>query len=409
MPGIFHFDRSAPYRRGVSRRLLIAGTAAYAGMAALGPRGGTAQGTATPGASPIAGSPHAAERLGDLLSRVPAGQLGGPDPSTWLFTWVDVQAQFIAFGDPDPSGPETPIVAMTSSLVSQDPLIMYGTDPGVKETFGFSTLEAHQVLVTGSMPNQVTYYAGGLPTGELPAIWEAAGYARKQGAQGAYWTVGEDGEVDLASPVGRFGAGMLNNVAIIDDVVVFAPRLELIEAVQALVASGGESAAAVPEVSVLLGTLPVDAVNVIAVPGPGLDATSITPENPGMPISQTVMDLLAESDDAVGPMPVVELAFFGVTAGTPVPEAGADTFMFADLLTGSPEDAAQAAAVVTWRVEHMHSPVAEYAYDELLVVDADREAASGPVATMAFTSPQGWSVWGPMLGRRDVWPFVYMR
>src|SRR5699024_3733682 len=228
MPGIIHFDRFSRLGRAVSRRSLMIGTAGYAGAAVSGSLFATAQGTPTsdgssgPGTRP---AEDARQRLAALLGIVPENQLGGADLETLLCAWADVQMQLAALGNPDVLDDPALSQAAISPLFMIDPLITSAMQPEAKETFGFSSLEAHQTLVTGTPPNQVTFYAGGVPIDDLPSIWEAAGYAHKTGDHGDYWTVGEDGEMNLDSPIGQIGAGLLNNVAIVnDDVLVFAAK-----------------------------------------------------------------------------------------------------------------------------------------------------------------------------------------
>lgn len=425
MPGIIHFDRFSREQRPVSRRQLMIGTAGYAGAAAFGTLSVTARGGATPAATPgetkgpVMGMDEgkARERLKGLLSLVPPDLMGGPDPNSWLFSWLDLQSHLAALGGPNLMNGSSPVTQYTGALFSPDPLFSYALMPEARTAFGFSSLEIHQTLVVGMPPDQVTIYAGGAPVPDLPAIWEASGYERKSGQNGEYWTVGENGEINLDSPVGRFGTGMLNNVAIVnDDVMVFAPRIELVEAVLVTAREGGASAAEDAGMPDALGAMPVDAVNVIAIPGGGLDASTIVPENPGGNLNQSLRDLLAESDDAVGPMPVSQLAFFGITAGaimttsdasTPVPQGNA-AVIFVDLVTGSPQDAAQAATVVDWRVQNMTSPVAGYAYSELLTPVAGEGGSAGAVATLSFTSPKAPGIWSQIVMRQDLWPFVYV-
>lgn len=425
MPGIIHFDRLSRRPHPVTRRSLVFGTLGSAG--ALTVRSMAGQVPATPGATPDGGtdpeagvfSGKARERLEALLSLVPQESLGGPDPTDVLFSWVDVQTQLLAFGAPDVLDDPALLNPIFSPLYVADPLSPFATESETKELFGFSPLEVHQTLVMGSPPDQVTMYAGGMPVDQLPAAWEAAGYVYKHGDEGDYWTIGEDGKLDLVSPVGRVGAGLLNNIAIVnDDVVVFAPRIELLRSVQAQANDAGRSAADRDDVATLLEVMPTEAVSVVAMPGAGLDAATIVPENPGAAIKETLMDLLAESDDAVGPMPESELAFFGITAGgigtmpvegTPAVSGNPDAYIFVDTLMTSPDDAAQAERVVNWRIEHMISPTTGYVYNELLVPDASaRRESSGPVASFAFTSPTSLSVWTQMISARDLWPFVYL-
>lgn len=425
MTGIIHLPTATGTSRSLTRRSIMLGAAGYAAASAIGNRAyarDTTRPNGTPAASPRPdGYVDAAhERLAAFLQLVPESALGGPDPNSWLFTWLDLESHLTALGSPDPYADTTNIVAIMSPLISDDPLFQYAARDEARETFGFPAWNVHQIFVAGALPNQVIFYAGGLPVADLPGMWEAAGYERKSGEAGEYWTVGEDGDLSLDSPVGHIGAGRLNNAAIIEDqIVVFTRTAQELHQVQELAASGGGSAADNEELAALIETLPSDAVNVIALQGAGLGAQSITPENPGAELNQTTNDLLTESDEAAGPMPRIEMAFFGVTAGamapavpnndaTPTPQGNPDARIFVNLLTAVPEEAAAAAGVVAWRVGNMISPTMGYPYNERLYPEfSGADAVQGDVAAMTFTHPVSLAFWVQMVLVQDLWPFVW--
>lgn len=429
MTGIIHFPSSSRRSRCLSRRTLIAGAAGYVAATAFGPAAAQGDSTELP-ADPFPERPlyegNARQRLLSLLELVPADALGGPDPNSWLFTWLDLHTHLTALGSPDLYAETTHTHAILAPLVSDDPLFQKALDEEARDIFGFSVFDVHQVLVAGVAPDQLTYYAGGLPVADLPSAWEAAGYERKTGDSGEYWTIGENGEVSLDTPVGSIGAGRLNNAVILNDaVVVFAGTASRLQQVQALATGGGESAADLEDLDALIDTMPLDAVNVIPLRGTGLEAQSITPENPGAEPNQTTIDVLAESDEVAGPMPVIEMALFGITAGVVAPLAArdvgtpaatpvvlqsvADARFFVHLLTGSAADAVIAAGVVAWRIEHMISPVGGYPYSERLTPEfSSQDAAEGEVASLTFTSPYTLAAWYEMLTIQDLWPFVWL-
>lgn len=423
MPAIIHPSR----RDFLSRRCLLAGGAGCVAATAFGVETSASDGlmvmtapVSTPGMQPS--RRKASERLTNLLSLLPPDMMGGPDPNTWLFTWLDLEMHLAALGSANPHADTANNAAIMEPLVSDDPLFHVALDEEARATFGFSILDVHQILVAGAFPNQVIYYAGGLPITNLPSVWEAAGYERMPGEAGEYWTVGENGEISMNSPVGAIGGGRLNTVAVLDEeIVVFATTASMLQRVQGLAANGGESAAQDERLSTLIGAMPADAVNAIAVQGTGLEAQSITPENPGGELNQTTIDLLAESDDAVGPMPEIEMALFGITSGVvgagigPATPASQSVMIdrvprfFANLLTGSADDALAAAKVVEWRIGNMISPVAGYAYSDRLVPELSGEqAVEGNVAALTFTSPETLASWYQLLMVQDLWPFVWL-
>ncbi len=162
-------ERSKPFRF-TRRAALAGGVAIFAApsMATL---------AQTPSASPVTrGGTYLADardRLRALLALVPADALGGPDPTSELFTWVDLEVQFQAHGF---SGAPDGIVQAVSMLVSTDELMPYAKSEETQAALGFSVLDVHQILVAGAPPDRVSVYAGGVPFAELTATWEATGY-----------------------------------------------------------------------------------------------------------------------------------------------------------------------------------------------------------------------------------------
>ncbi len=412
MAGIIHLQQSA--RRGLTRRSLMLGAA---GLAAVSTFEKSLAYQSTPGADSGAAVASARGRLNALLQLVPASAMGGPDPDQWLFTWVDLETHFASIGVTDWRDPDVSLVEVTNALAIVDNLIRYAVSGESERTFGFSALDAGQILVAGTPPEQVTYYAG-LAVDRLPAVWEDAGYERMNGEYGVYWTAGQEGELDMTSPISTMGVGSLNNVAILnDDVVVFTRTARQLQQVQGLLIDGGESAANDAGLAEIIETLPEDTVNLIAIPGVGLSVDSITPEGGQV----TGADLLAESDDAVGPMPPVAMAAFGITSGarsisaepsgesTPAPPESPETRVLVRLLTESPDDAAMAADVVAWRVENMSSPFSPRPYSELMTLEsAMSEMVSGDVATLDFSAVGPIGFWYQMVYALDLWPFAWM-
>ncbi len=368
----------------------------------------------TPSASPVTrGGTYLADardRLRALLALVPADALGGPDPTSELFTWVDLEVQFQAHGF---SGAPDGIVEAVSMLVSTDELMPYAKSEETQAALGFSVLDVHQILVAGAPPDRVSVYAGGVPFAELTATWEATGYERRTGDHGDYWTLGEEGELDFSRPT-PLNIGSLNNVALLaDDIAVFTRTYATLERVLAHQGASGEVDT---DLQVLIDTLPSDTVNVMALPGATFRADTMVPENPGRDAPTTVEDLLAESDAAVGPMPPLSLGMMSVTSGaapamdgTPPPDELQPRARMA-FLTGSDDDARAAAEVAFWRLENMQSPTTGAVYsDRFVPTNTPDEAVAGPVMIVEFgpdVARYG-ALW-QMVGMRDTWPFAWV-
>jgi hypothetical protein len=410
MTGIVHFRDSGR----VSRRAVIGGMAGLA----FGPV--LVVSAQTPEASPVTrGGTYLADardRLRALLALLPAAVIGGPDPTMELFGWTDLEAQFHAHGIIDPAANRERLVAVTRPLAITDDLFQFSMREDVGEALGFTALDVHQVLVAGGPPDRIKVYAGGVDFPALVPTWEETGYERRSGDHGEYLTLGEAGEMDLDLPA-PIGLGGMNNVALLaDDIAVFTRDYATLEMVLAHGEDGeGASAADDEDLNIVLDTLPPDTVNVMAFPGMTFRADTMVPENPGRDMSVMVDDLLAESDDAVGPMPELRLSVGGVTAGaahtsTPVAGEARPPHAFMAFLTGSEEDARAAAEVVFWRLANMQSVTTGMDYSErFLPVNTVEDAVQGPVMTVEFDAfVTGSGAWTTLVFTRDSWPFAWL-
>src|SRR5690554_2125166 len=139
MTGIVHFRNSGR----MSRRAVIAGAA---GMALVAPAA-LPVAAQTPEASPVVrGGTYMADardRLRALLALVPADVIGGPDPTSELFTWLDLEVQFNAHGITDRREGAVPA---TTWLTSADDLMQYAMSDEATEALGFSAIDVSQIL-----------------------------------------------------------------------------------------------------------------------------------------------------------------------------------------------------------------------------------------------------------------------
>ncbi len=408
----------------ISRRAAIVGAATIASAVSIPLHAQTP--AATPAASPITrGGTYLADardRLRDLLSSLPDDSMQGE----LLFDWVDWAAQFAALGIADPYA-EDDLFSLTRPAMTFDPLVDYtlqaarGEEPGpdIVELVGFRPLDVHQVLAVGDLPDSLRFYRGGFDIRGLQATWEANGYQRKTNEHGEYWTLGEDGEVDMQNPVQRALLYVVNNVAILDETtVVYASTLDSLAPVMALARGEGQAAVDDADLAQLIDVMPSDAVNAFALPGERFRSDRIQSQAPGV----TVEEYFAESDAAVGPMPETRMALFGVTAGlratsspegqsTPVPPGNPDAHAFLFFLTESAEDARSAAEVAYWRLEHLVSPATGLAYaDHFIPANAIEDAVAGDVMIIRYTGPTARDAeWRAMVLRDgDLWPFAWI-
>jgi hypothetical protein len=413
-----------PTTERISRRAAIVGaaTTALATSVPLHAQRPAASPVATPITRGETYPADARDRLRNLLSSLPDGAMQGE----LLFDWVDWDAQFAALGIADPHAEEH-LLSLTRPVMTFDPLVDYtlkatrGEDPGpdIVELVGFRPLDAHQVLAVGDLPDSLRFYRGGIDIPGLQATWEANGYQRKTNEHGEYWTLGENGEVDMQNPVQRALLYVLNNVAILDETtVVYASTLDSLAPVMALAYGEGQAAVDDADLGHLIDVMPSDAVNAFALPGERFRSDRMPREDPGM----NVEAYFADSDAAVGPMPETRMALFGVTAGlvatssldaesTPVPPGRPDAHAFLLFLTVSTEDARSAAEVAYWRLANLRSPATGVAYaDRFIPTSSIEDAVEGEVMVIRYTDSTAWDAhWRAMVLRDgDLWPFAWI-
>lgn len=374
----------------------------------------------TPAASP-APSVNSLERLRDLLSVIPAQLLDHPDPYWSILGWVDFASHLDAMGvrPPDLFDGEHDVFALTGALNWMDPMINWlAQSDEVKLLFGFSLLDVEQSLSIGQPPGQVLVYRGGIVRTAIETALLAAGYEEHQGSY-PIWSKSPEGEIDLNDPASRMTLGVYGNIAFIDDETIACFRM--LAAAQAFVAAldADEPTIATDSyVSEYLDTLDPATVNIMAVPGLTLGVSSLVPENPGREGGTSEDELLAESDDAVGPMPPIRSAVISATAGamglhsaeetSPALEQGNHAIAAIQLATDSAEDAAQIARVATWRFQNMVSPTTGTFYaDWLSETGMKAEIRGNTLAHVQFD--KGWmnQRLGRLFFQRDMWPFAW--
>ncbi len=417
----------------LNRRLLVAGSAAFATTLALGapafaqtPDAGP---VATPGASPVVTG--VGGKLASLLELIPAFQ-GGAAQGV-LFYYADLETQLKALGiaqDGTPKGADLFTAAAPLALASQ--AFQFGLLPEFSEAFGFSPFDTHRSLYTGSPPADVSLFQGGLDRERLVSAWKKSGYAQKKTDEGMdFWTIGEEGKIDVSTATGRMGVGAFNNAVILDDgTLVFARFATVIKGIAKQSVNGGTSLADQPGISQAITTLSDRMVSAIGVAGSFAsvsDALRSVQKNGKSPTTS----VFAESDDAVGKMPRVDVMVFAVEAGvrtarsdgdaTPEatvtnsspqasPVAGGDSapLVEARLHTASAKDAAQAAKVVAWRWDHMDSLITGAPYRSLMKrVSAEVANGDETVAAIDFDPGLAGGRWLQMINGRDLLPFEY--
>ncbi len=407
----------------LNRRQLLAGSAALASTIALGSSAIAQTPGATPAASPV--SNHPAGKLDSLLTLIPAGQAAKAAASGVLFYYADLETQLKSMGiAQDGSFTGENLIAALGPLALASQAFQYALQPEFVDTFGFNAFDTHRSLFAGVPPEDISIFQGGLDRDKLIAAWKASGYKPKKTALGTeFWTAGENGELDLSSPVSQYGAGALNNAVLLDnDTLVFARFARLIEEIVKQAVQGGPSLADQPGVAPVVNTLSDRMVSAIGVTGSFASTeVRVTPAEQKRLTAQ-----MAESDDAVGKMPRVDVIVFGIDAGmtvsmptdsatpaavgspeaSPVANLSGSPLVEVRMHTGSDADAAKVAKVVAWRWVHMDSQQTGNPYSGLMkLVSADVSPADPTVAAIDFDPGDAGGRWQRMVNTRDLLPF----
>ena len=313
-----------------------------------------------------------------------------------VFTWADLATQLAVAGlRPLDSADnlDSAFIQATQTLALGD-ILRYATLPEYEETFGFAPIRVEQMLSGGDVGNGITLVRGRFSERDLLDAWERSGYTPVDTDNGTVWSWADGPEFDASSPVSRFGAGALNNAAVLPDgTVAFAPTVALVAATLAVAAGDAPALAEREDVATLLGTSSSSLVSAMLLRGEALtfEDDFMTPE-----ARQRIEERRAEQEDAVGPMPPVAAALFGVTAGLHVSEGAEDqaildaagvpeSTVVVRLLTDSAEDAGQAAEVVTHRWAEWPSLVSSRQLTTLLDLRSAEAHERAPVTVLNFS------------------------
>ncbi len=415
----FTIGRSVPAATGTvlnRRQALAAGTGlAFAGAGLLTPAAMARQGHAPSQATPEASdtpTPANDTPLTTLLRMVPHSLVmngqGGP-----YWSYCDFARQYAALDmDRDGAGPdlrEIPIPTATIALMPGSNAYSYSFVEDFTSSIGFQPLLMGQHLMIGDPPEQITMFKGEFDPRALVAAWKETGYQPVETSSGIEaWSIGPDGEFAVDHLVQRFVIAAMNNVAIVDDVLIYANTLDLLNVVLDHIAGGGATSLDDEVWGPVIQSLPETVVSAMAVT-PEMDWMWPNLDLERLEAIQSEMDAVRE---AVGPMPDVNAMIVAVEEGAvhvdfeweglPAPvDAGT---MFVRLGTQSAEDAEQAARVVVARSESLSSLGSGEPYSELIV--AEREAAEGTTAAIDFTQLESPRVWSNLVLMRDVLLFA---
>lgn len=357
------------------------------------------------------------EILTDILQRLP-GTLATADEPPVVFTFVDLEAQLKALDlppvTPDGRGdpPSREVMDATAPLpLGSIDAFHYARTPEFTDAISFDPLAVHQVLQAGFLDSKATLFRGGFDPDRLRAAWEAAGYepvtiATTTTGQTA-WTIGPDGDHDLAHPVKRMALGAMNNVLLLDDEwLLFTRTQATLEAIAAFAAATtADSLFAAPGVSETVAMLNDETIAVTAIAGRMLTPERTFAEGIALP------EALIAADAETGPLPAASLLAMAVTGGIRALQSGEDVSALGDIVVQArlamttPADATSAVVIVPDRWGRVPTRVAEVPYETYLSLD--HAEAIGLVAAFDYTiaGPPA-QAWVRLIDDRDWLPFV---
>lgn len=343
----------------------------------------------------------ASERATELLQYVPGGILDGE----LSVIWNDFERQIASMRNVAPDATDDELAMMP--LWSSGPELLTWAMM-LEEFTGYPISSVRQSMQEGQPPDVVMLVELNTDANSLVPFWESAGYEQRDNEDGEFWTIGEEAEVDLQHPIQQSMLSRLNNVAIIgDNVLAYSPYSSLIARIMST--ANGDSPNRIAELESNISNLPEDTVNAWMMDGTMVDfGLMIAPQAMTPEQLARIEDILAESDTAVGPMPVIRTLSVGVTAGAAFKEEFHDSEAreFILLQTDGADMAEQAAEVIAWRYENMESLNTGEPHTELLP-NLEIEVLSGEFVRVSVPLATPRIILSRMIQGRDVLLFAY--
>lgn len=348
----------------------------------------------------------AATRMESLLQYVPGGIL---DSGDLYLVWNDFERNVAVVRENYPDASEQVSdgdIAMRSHFANAPQFLMWAVQ--LEELTGYKMDQVMQTLEFGTPPYSSLLVALDVDPESLLPFWESMEYEERENDYGSFWTIGEEGDVDFSHPVQQALMARMNNIAILpDNTVAYATTSELLG--QMMSTANGDSPNRIAELSSISTNLPEDSSNAWFMDGSlFLFQTAIGAAQVSEAALLKLEDLLTESNDAVGPMPVFRTACVGLTAGGHLDESlhNPDAREFIILETDGADQADQAAEVITWRTENWTSLIADLPYAELLP-DFKIETLGGEHVLVSASLEQGRSAFSQMIMNRDTLLFAF--
>lgn len=314
---------------------------------------------------------EASDRFREMMTAAPISPLEG----YVNFTWVDLERHIAAFPTLDPVDVER---SLPPAMIADAPYQYLRMEPVI----GYAYTQIRQQVRLGAGDSLVRIARLDVDARALPETWENSGFERQDGDIGTFWNLGQNGETSGENLVEERFQGSYNAVTVLDDdLIAIASTPVLLHDVMEAYQNQTDALSEITDP--LASHLYDDTTSVWHTDGSRLVLTQQFYWDVNVP------DALAESDAAVGPMPVIETVTICITAGgsTEMELFQPQTREFIILKSAEPNQAEQLAKVVQWRFENLSGlynsgPYAEgYSHLEIDILDNDlvRVTATGPV------------------------------
>lgn len=387
-------------RRGLLAVGLALPAATRAGLAAAAP--------ATPQPGSGGGS------LSELLGRVAPYRREGERPHL-LMTYADISRQLEARGleGLDTGMSDARVHTWgdgVRGLWADDLLAGYAVVPELWAAVGFGPADVAQTMSLGDPPVMVRLYRGRFDAGRIAAVLQVSGYREEATDGGAVWTIGPEGEYDLATPIQRAVISAYNNLAVVgDELVVASPYLDGVAAALAALAGEGRALGDDPRVAALVGAAGADLVSAGLLDGGSLSSTAFLDSLPARDPDELFATPTPE--ETIAP---AWLALFGITAGSMAPLDAGDPVVGANdataarsdlivtVLLPNAEEAARAVPIIEGRLADGRSLATQRPYAELFERWAVEAVDGGPIVRLRLSGDRVGRVWLKLIAQRDL-------
>ena len=348
---------------------------------------------------------HATDRLLALLEYVPRRV---PDEDLNVM-WTDIERHLPSVLDHAGAAaeelPEDQLASMSLYAAGSD---FFSWAYELESITGYTFATIRETVAFGNTPAAGLLVKLDISADSLIPFWESQDYQQLENEFGTFWSMDETAAISFENPIQRRMMARLNNVAILeDDLVVYATTSEFLRRVMST--ASGDSPNRVSALDGVAAGFPEDATSAWFLDGGMLEyGAVIGPLLFADELASVAEEMMAESDDAVGIMPIIGTVCVGAAAGGHLNDElhNPDAREFMVLETSRFNMAEQAAKVIDWRIENFYSLDSAAPYAELLsnlqidVIDGETVRLSRPM-----------SVPRPMLLRlvanRDVLPFTF--